>query len=160
MPLRAAYRVARNTGTERRGWTGAPLRQSILWQAEAYIEPPLPPAPPSMRKARSRQSLTRSLASLDGYGATGCCLTCSRRLAPSAHRFKQVPWPWQRASHAVSAKAVGLAATRGLAARRQAKRALRMGCSFWDGAIIGSSTISILLTPDCALHSSIFPVVC
>ena len=123
--------------TARRGWCCTHPSANHNWHAQAYIEPPLPPAPPSMRKARSRQSLTRSLASLDRYGATGCCLTCDRRLTPSAHLFKQALWPWQRDSHAVSAMAALLAATTGLAARRQTKRALRMGCSFWGGCIVG-----------------------
>lgn len=139
--------------------TAEKAARAIVWHVQDYIEPPLPPAPPSMRKARSRQSLTRSLAPLDRYGATGCCLTCDRRLTPSAHLFKQALWPWQRDSHAVSPMAALLAATTGLTARRQTKRALRMKCSFWVDASLANERSSSSSRP-IALCSSIFPAAC
>jgi hypothetical protein len=44
-----------------------------------------------------------------------------------------------------------LAATSGLAARRQTNRALRMACSFWDGDMPAQRRFA-LLTANQALH--------
>jgi hypothetical protein len=45
-----------------------------------------------------------------------------------------------------------LAATTGLAARRQTNRARRMACSFWDGDIAGATPSFARLMPNQALH--------
>ena len=96
-----------------------------------YIEPPLPPEPPSMRKARSRQSLARSLASLLGLGAAWRGLTCDRCWGASEHRFKQALLPWHRDLQALCATAPLPLAVTTLAARRQVIRDVRMGLPRW-----------------------------
>jgi len=96
-------------------------------QPTRYIEPPLPPAPPSMRKARSRQSSPRSLASCVELGVLERGLRGDRRWSASLHRCQQALLPWHLDSQAVCATAPLLTAAATLVARRHVIRTVRIG---------------------------------
>ena len=123
------FRPAHHYGGRIQAGTWLPLQAMAAWKPARYIEPPFPPAPPSMRKARSRQSSPRSLASCVELGVLERGLRGDRRWSASLHRFQQALLPWHLDSQAVCARAPLLTAAATLVARRHVIRTVRMGGS-------------------------------